>query len=93
MFAPLSRFFRRPDPAEADRAFIAELRVSHPREPRSRRSEWVLLVGWILVLAKCAAVWWLCRLYPDRIKFGPGWIIVPSLMFATLCTVVYWRRD
>lgn len=93
MFAPLSRFFhRQPDPSEAEQAFVRELRVEHAREPRSRRSEIVLIVGWVLILAKCGAIWWICRVYPE-VKVGPWWLIGPTLAFATLCTVLYWRRD
>ncbi len=92
MFAPLSRFLpRRPDPAEANHAFVRELRVEHPREPRSRRAELVLAVGWMLVLAKCVAVHWVCRAY--AVPFDAWWIIGPTLAFAALCTWLYWRRD
>jgi hypothetical protein len=92
MFAPLSRFAsRRPDPEEVEAGFVQELRVEHPREPRSRRVELVLAIGWVLVVAKCAGVYWACRHYP--VPFNPWWLIGPTLAFATLCTWVYWRRD
>lgn len=93
MFAPLSRFLHRtPDPEESERAFVKEVRIQHPREPRSRKLELVLVVCWALILLKCALVWWLCHAYP-QIKVGAWWIIGPTLAFATLCTFVYWRRD
>jgi hypothetical protein len=92
MFAPLSRFFNRsPDPAEIEHPFVQELRVEHAREPRSRRLERVLAIGWMLVLAKCVAVYWACRVY--SVPFNPWWLIGPTLAFATLCTWIYWRRD
>ena len=92
MFAPLSRFFhRQPDPTEIDQAFVKEVRVEHPREPRSRRAEIVIAVGWVLVAAKCVAVHWACKRY--HVPFNPWWLIGPTLAFATLCTLVYWRRD
>ena len=92
MVAPLHPFSRRPakDRAHAD-AFVQDVIVEHPREPRSRRAELVLAVGWLLVLAKCAAVWWLCKTTP-RITFSPWWIVGPTLFFAALCTWLYWRR-
>lgn len=91
MFLPLSRFFQRaPDPGEADVAFVKHLRVEHAREPRSRRSELVLVVGWGLVLAKCVLAWWACRTY--SVPVHPAWIIVPTLLGAALCTALYWRR-
>lgn len=61
------------------------------REPRSRRSELVLAIGWLLVLAKSAAVHWACRTY--AVPFDPWWIIGPTFAFATLCTWLYLRRD
>jgi hypothetical protein len=92
MFAPFSRFRQRlPDPAEAEHAFVQEVNVGHAREPRSRRLEVVLAIGWVLVLAKCVAVWWACRAY--AVPFNPWWLIGPTLAFASLCTWVYWRRD
>lgn len=92
MFAPLARYFHRaPDPADADRAFISEVAVHQPREPRSRRSEAVLAIGWALIVAKCWCVHWLCTAY--AVPINPWWVIAPSLLFATICTWLYWRRD
>ena len=91
MFAPF-RQSPRNDPAagEFDRAFVRETRVEHPREARSRRSEWVLAIGWALVVVKCLAVFWACRTY--AVPIGPWWIAGPTLVFAALCTLIYWRR-
>ena len=92
MFAPLARYLHRaPNPRDADRAFIAEVRVQKTREPRSRRSEIVLAIGWILILAKCWGVHWLCSAY--AVPINPWWVITPSVLFAIICTLVYWRRD
>ena len=92
MFAPLSRFFaRRPDPHEVDRAFVRELRIEQPREPRSRRLELILAVCWVLVIAKSAAIYWACHHY--AVPVSPWWVILPTLFFAGVCTLLYWRRD
>jgi hypothetical protein len=92
MFAPLTRFLaRRPDPAETDHVFVRALRVEHPREPRSRRSEWFLGLGWVLIVGKCLAIHWAIHTY--TIPIHPGWLIIPTLAFAVLCTWIYWRRD
>jgi hypothetical protein len=90
MFAPLSHFPRR-DPDEIESPLIQETRVEHPREPRSRKLELVLAVCWVLVIAKCAFVYWACLRY--EVPISPWWIIGPTLAFASLCTLVYWRRD
>jgi hypothetical protein len=91
MLFALPRFFRRPPaPAEANLTFIQHLQVEPPREPRSRRSELVLGIGWLLVLAKCVLVWWTCHTY--SVPVHPAWVIIPTLLGAILCTVVYWRR-
>lgn len=92
MFAPLTRFFnRRPDPRETDRVFVRGVKIEHPREPRSRRAERVLVAGWVLVLAKCVLLHWTIRAY--AVPIHPWWLIGPTLAFAALCTWVYWRRD
>jgi len=92
MFAPLSRFLpRRPDPSEANHAFVQNVHITHPREPRSRRSERMLAVGWLLIIAKCVAVHWACSAY--SVPFNAWWLIGPSVVFAMLCTWIYWRRD
>ena len=91
MFAPLTRFFhRRPDPTEIEHVFVRGIRVEHPREPRSRRSEVILAVGWLLILAKSFAVHWACRTY--QVPVNPWWVIAPTVLFAVICTVLYWRR-
>ena len=92
MFAPFFRLPRR-EPGSDDPGgdFVHELHVEHPREPRSRRLELVLVIGWFLILLKCAAIYWACLRY--QVPISPWWLIGPTLAFATLCTVVYWRRD
>lgn len=93
MFAPLSRFFNRPAaPEVADRAFVTALQVQQPREPRNRRSERVLVIGWLLIVAKSVAVYWACAAFP-QVAVSPWSIIVPTLLFACLCTGVYLARD
>lgn len=93
MFAPFSRFLpRRPAADEINHLFVEDVRTAHPREPRSRRSERVLLLGWVLIAAKSAGTWWICHAYPE-VPVNPWWIIAPTLLFASLCTLVYYFRD
>lgn len=84
----------RPTPLSADNPPAPAAPGKAAREPRDRRSELVLTIGWALVLIKCAVVWWICRHVPSvRENIGAGWVIVPTLLFASLCTWVYVRRD
>ena len=71
---------------------MAEVRVTLPREPRSRRSEFVLVVGWLLIGLKSVAIWWACDHYPE-IKVNAWWVIGPTVFFGALCTWLYWQRD
>jgi hypothetical protein len=91
MFAPLVQLFRRrPDPESVDIAFVRDVRVTRPRVARRRRTELVLGLGWVCVIAKSFAVDALCEAY--AIPFAPFWLIGPTVAFAALCTWVYVRR-
>ncbi len=45
-----------------------------------------LEIGWLLIIAKCLAVPWAIDHW--RIPIQPGWVIIPTLMFALLVTVL-----
>jgi len=57
-------------------------------DPRTGR---VLLAGWLLIAGKCWLVTWLIGKY--HVPLDPLWVVVPTVMFALLCTVVYYRRE
>lgn len=91
MLANLLHFLTRRRAAEDyDQAFVKGVEVRRPRGPRSRRSERVLVVGWILIGVKCWASWWLIRRY--GMPVDPWWIVAPTLMAAGVCTWLYLRR-
>lgn len=71
-------------------AFVESVGPKVVPEPRSRRSEWVLAIGWILIAIKCLAVWWVIRAY--AVPVHPGWVIFPTIGAAAVCTWLYWRR-
>ena len=90
MFANLLPFRHRSDPDEHDRAFVKEVTVKRPVR-RSRRSEWLIIIGWALISVKCSATFWVVRHY--QMPFNPWWIVLPTIAAAGLCTWVYWRRN
>lgn len=91
MLANLLHFFHRRRAAEEyDNAFVRSVEVRPPRGPRNRKSERVLVAGWILIALKCVAVAWSIRAY--AIPVNPWWIIAPTLLAAGVCTWIYIRR-
>jgi len=51
-----------------------------------RRVRLFLGIGWVVVVAKCLAVPWVIARW--QIPIHPGWVIVPTLLFALLVTIV-----
>jgi hypothetical protein len=49
-----------------------------------RRVRLLLEIGWAVIVAKCLAVPWMITRW--QIPVHPGWVIVPTLMFAALVT-------
>lgn len=92
MFANLLQLFtRRTPPEDYDLAFVKEVRVNPPRETRSRRSERWLIAGWVLIMLKCAAMWWAIETY--RVPIHPMWLVGPTVVFGLLATALYIWRD
>ncbi len=56
--------------------------VRHPVKVR-----WFLLGAWVLILAKCAAVAWVIDRW--QVPFNAGWVIVPTLIFAAVATLLW----
>ncbi|HUJ43232.1 MAG TPA: hypothetical protein VLW52_06465 [Opitutaceae bacterium] len=58
-----------------------------------RRMRMMLEVGWAVIIAKCLAVPWVIAHW--QIPVHPGWVIVPTLLFAALVTLVVfaWRDE
>ena len=81
---------RRGTITDYETSFVREVQVER-RMPRSPEIERLLAVGWILIVLKSALVWWACTAYD--MPFHPLWVVLPTVAFAVLCTVVYcWRR-
>lgn len=69
---------------------MREVRVRE-RSPRNRQVERLLAICWAIIALKSAAVVWLFGRY--HVPVSPAWVIVPTVVFAALCTVVYLLRD
>jgi hypothetical protein len=48
---------------------------------------WFLGLGWVLIVAKCAVVWWAMTRW--HVPMHPGWIVLPTLAFASLATALW----
>lgn len=88
MFANLLHLIRRMQPGY-DRGFVTEVEVIRKR-PRHRRLELLIWICWVLITVKCFVVVWAVRHY--HIPFSPLWVIIPTLTFAILCTLIYLFR-
>ncbi len=90
MFANLIQLITRRPPPDFERGFVEDVHVTR-RRPRNRRTERILLFGWILILLKSFAMIWLVDRY--HLKFNANWIIIPTVVAALLCTAVYFRKE
>jgi len=54
--------------------------------PLSRRTRLFLEIGWLVIVVKCLVVPWVITRW--QIPVHPGWVIVPTLMYAALVTIV-----
>jgi hypothetical protein len=89
MFANfLGRSTRQP-PGSYDHAFVQGVEV-RPRRGRTRLGDRLLVIGWLLILAKCAGTFWLIERY--AVPFNGWWIAAPSLAAALACSFIYLRR-
>lgn len=89
----LSNFFqlitRRP-PAGSDLSFVREVHIAK-RVKRSPRMERLILAGWLLIAVKSGLIIWAVEKY--RVPVDPLWVVAPTVLFALLCTVVYFRGE
>lgn len=61
------------------------------RKAHERRVERWIVIGWVLILAKCAAMWWAIEKY--QVPIHPLWLVGPTILFGLLATAVYIWRD
>ena len=90
MFANFLQLITRRPPPDYERSFVQEVRVKQ-RSPRNPHIERLIVVCWLLIIAKSFLVVWLVDKY--HLTFHPAWIIAPTVISALLCTAVYFWRD
>ena len=89
MFSNLLRLVTRKPPASYDRSFVQEVRVPRQRE-RNPKIDRLFLLAWILIALKTVFVIWAVPRY--HIPFSAMWVVIPTIIFAALCTAVYYLR-
>jgi uncharacterized PurR-regulated membrane protein YhhQ (DUF165 family) len=75
---------------EDNAGFVEEVSVREKRQP-SRAVERLILVAWAIIVAKCIIVAWAIDHYAIHVQ--PGWVIVPTLFMAAICTALYYWKD
>jgi hypothetical protein len=89
VFANLLQLISRREPPSYEQGFLRETQP-RPKRARNPRIERLFVLAWVLIALKSAFVLWAVPHY--HIPFSPYWVIVPTLLFAGLCTAVYFRR-
>jgi hypothetical protein len=90
MFADLVRLIHRRSSADYEKGFVRSVKVSQ-RRPRNRRIERLIWICWAVIVLKSVAVEWLFDHY--HVPVNALWVIVPTFIFAALCTAIYMLRD
>ena len=90
MFANFLQLITRRVPSDYDMAFVQAVKVKE-RSPRNLRLEKWILAGWVFITIKSFAVIWAIDHW--HVPVNPLWVIVPTVLFASLCTLVYFRRE
>ncbi len=90
MFADLIRLINRRPPDDYEKGFVRSVKVT-VKAPRNRRVERLIAICWGVIVLKSVAVVWLFDRY--HVPVSPLWVIAPTVIFASLCTVVYLLRD
>ncbi len=73
-------------PGTFERLFVSRVTVRRPR--RFHGIDGFVLVGWVLILAKCALASVAIRRWD--IPIDDFYVWGPSIMFGALCTGLYW---
>lgn len=75
---------------ERDADFVEEVTIKERRQS-NRAMERLILAGWAVIIVKCFVVAWAIDHY--AIPVHSGWVIVPTLFMAAICTALYYWKD
>jgi hypothetical protein len=90
VFSNLLQLISRRSPPSYDLEFVREVRVTR-RAPRSAKSKRLMLAGWILIALKCWLVAWAVGHY--NVPVNPLWVTLPTVIFAGVCTLMYFLGE
>lgn len=90
MISELIRLITGRTEPEAETDFVEEVHLKERRQP-SRKVERLILIGWLIIVSKCFVVAWAIERY--SIPIHPGYVIVPTLFMAAICTALYYWKD
>jgi hypothetical protein len=90
MFADLVRLISRRPSTDYEKGFVRSVKVTGG-PPRNRRIERLIWICWGIIVIKSIAVEWLFAHY--HVPVNALWVIVPTFIFAALCTAIYLLRD
>lgn len=91
MFANLLQLITRRSPsADYGREFVKEVNIRE-RPRRNRKVERLFIICWLLIAVKCVVVFWACAHY--RVPFSAWWVVAPTVLFAAVCTGLYYLGD
>lgn len=81
---------RRPS-VEFHHGFVEEVKLVDYAPPRNTRVEKIFLACWLLIAGKCWLVAWLVEKY--HMRFDALWVNAPTVVFALMCTAIYFLRE
>lgn len=55
------------------------------------RVRWFMAVAWLLIAVKCVVVWWAVNRW--QVPIHPGWVIIPTLLFAGLASALWLTHE
>lgn len=90
MISELFRLITGRSAPAADDEFVEEVSVRETRRP-SPSLERLILIGWVIIIAKCFIVAWAIERF--AIPIHSGYVIVPTLFMAAICTALYYWKE